>query len=100
MSLLQHKIVKPVHIDNTAAKGHCKAIRIMPPGSDCLITWGTYVPHDTTERAHLYDMLKTEVKQAEGEVRQATYCQCFSIMPYRKLWQEIGMQQSARGRQA
>ena len=57
-SLLTQKTVNPKRIDNQAAKGHCKAVSITPPGSDSLIIWGVYIPHDQKERDKVYEMLK------------------------------------------
>ena len=70
--------VTPVRIEEPAAKGHCKVVQIMPPGSDCLIIWGVYIPHDPEERKHVYAMLRSAVAKAEAEVPADR--KCFSIM--------------------
>ena len=43
-SLLTQSTVNPVRMKDPAAKGHCKAVTITPPGSDCLVAWGLYKP--------------------------------------------------------
>ena len=57
-SLLTQSTVNPVHIDDPATKGQCKAVTITPAGSDCLVAWGPYIPHDREEREAVYAMLK------------------------------------------
>ena len=76
--LTQHS-VSLIRIQNPIAKGHCKAVKIQPPGSDCIIVWGVYVPHDTTERRQVYDMLREEVPKATAQARSSG-CKCVSIM--------------------
>ena len=78
-SFLSQSSVCPIRIDDPAAKGHCKAIKISPPGSDTLIVWGVYVPHDPQERKQVYDMLRIEVPKAEAE-ESSHGKRCFSIM--------------------
>ena len=77
-TFLTQASVTPVRIDDTAAKGHCKAVQIMPLGSDCLIIWGVYIPRDPEEREHVYAMLRSAVAKAEAEVPADR--KCFSIM--------------------
>ena len=79
-SLLTQSTVKPVRIEDPAAKGHCKAVTITPPGSDRLVAWGLYIPHDREEREAVYAMLKRDIPKAEAEVTAATGKKCFTIM--------------------
>lgn len=70
--------VTPARIGETAAKGHCKAVEIMPAGSDCLCLLEVCIPHDPEERKQVYATLQSAVAKAEAEV-SADY-RCFSIM--------------------
>lgn len=58
----------------------CKAITTAPPGSDFLVAWGLYIPHDREEREVVYAMLKREIPKAEAEVKAATGKKCFIIL--------------------
>ena len=77
--LLTQNSVSLIRIQNPIAKGHCKAVKIQPPGSDCILVWGVYVPHDTNDRQKVYDMLREEVPKATSQIR-LTGCKCVSIM--------------------
>lgn len=68
-----------LQVDNSPAKVHCTVVKVHPPGSDCLIVWGVYVPHEAEERRKVYDMLRVEVPKVWAEHKSAKH-KCFSIM--------------------
>ncbi len=77
--LLIQNSVSLIRIQNPIAKGHCKVVKIQPPGKDCRLVWGVYVTHDTTDRQKVYDMLREEVPKAIAQAR-LTGSKCISIM--------------------
>ena len=79
IDFLTQNSVSLIRIQNPIAKGHCKAVKIQQPGSDCIIIWGVYVPHDTIDRRRVYDMLREEVPKATAQAN-STGCKCVSIM--------------------
>ena len=62
-SLTTQNSVQLIHLDHPAAKGHCKCLKIQPPGSDALTIWGVYVPcTDMHTRKEVYNLLQTEMQ--------------------------------------
>ena len=62
-SLTTQNSVEIVDHNNPAAKSHCKALKIQPPGSAALFVWGLYVPcTDMQKRQQLYSVIKKDMQ--------------------------------------
>ena len=63
VTIAVHTSVQLIHLDHPAAKGHCKCLKIQPPGSEALTIWGVYVPcTDMHKRKDVYNLLQTEMQ--------------------------------------
>ena len=68
-SLMTQNSVVPIDLDSPAAKAHCKALKLQPPGSDCVTIWGVYMPcEDLNKRKQIYELIKQTV---QGEAAKA-----------------------------
>ena len=62
-SLTTQNSVQLINLDHPAAKGHCKCLKIQPPGSEALTIWGVYVPYtDMHTRKQVYSLLQKEMQ--------------------------------------
>ena len=62
-SLTTQHSVQLINLDHPAAKGHCKCMKLQPPGSEALTIWGVYVPcTDMHTRKEVYNLLQTEMQ--------------------------------------
>ena len=62
-SLTTQNSVQLVNLDHPTAKGHCKCLKIQPPGSEALTIWGVYVPcTDIHTRKEVYTLLHAEMQ--------------------------------------
>ena len=60
-SLTTPNSVQLIYFDHPAAKGHCKCLKIQPPGSEALAIWGVYVPCTGMHtRKEVYNLLQIE----------------------------------------
>ncbi len=66
-SLATQHSVEAIDLNDPAAKAHCKAVKLQPPGSECLTIWGVYLPcDDMQKREKLYALMQHRV-QTEAE---------------------------------
>ena len=67
-SLTTQNSMQLINLDHPAAKGHCKCLKIQPPGSEALTIWGVYVPCTSMHtRKEVYNLLHTEM-QAQDKI--------------------------------
>ena len=66
-TLTTQNSVQLVNLDHPAAKGHCKCLKIQPPGSEALTIWGVYVPcTDMHTRKEVYNLLQAEMQTQDS----------------------------------
>ena len=71
-SLTTQNSVQLLDINDPAAKSHCKAVSITPPGSATIIIWGLYVPcSNQRKRQQLYEALKDNMKKINLEASRS-----------------------------
>ena len=71
-SLTTQNSVRLLNIDDPAAKSHCKAIEISPPGSATIVIWGLYVPcNDQHKRQQLYALIKENMTAIDREAMKS-----------------------------
>ena len=73
--------VETINHDHPAAKAHCKAVKIHPPGSDCIIIWGLYLPSDNMQkREQLYELITRDMRSEQEKAVQAGLTLPFNIV--------------------
>ena len=61
----QHS-VELINFNTPAATAHCKAFRLQPPGSECIIIWGVYMLcNGMHKRIQMYELIKQEIRAAD-----------------------------------
>ena len=62
-SLTTQTLVQLINLDHPAAKGHCKCLKIQPPGSEVVTIYDPYMPcTDMHTRKQVYYLLQTEMQ--------------------------------------